>query len=294
MNKNIKDDSFSPEVKKQIRKAQVNEVTEYHIYKHLSRIAKLPENRVILNRIADEELEHYRFWMDYNDEVEPRWWEMRLYIFISGFLGMVFALKLMEKAEASAQKNYKRLAEIIPGISKIIQDEINHEKTLINMLSDLRLKSFGTWMTAMNLVLFSLSGMVILLTVLTSDLVFSGNILVLTALTVALADSLNTIFLRNTGQIRGELLYRAFKRFLSGLLIGAIVSCPYYMVLNPWLAVAISLGVLMLSGFLLNFYYAVISDHPVPQKSGRVFLGYLIITGMIFGVAYLLRFVTGV
>jgi len=41
---------------------QQNEIDDHAIYRSLARIEEVPANREILEKIAAEEMEHYRFW----------------------------------------------------------------------------------------------------------------------------------------------------------------------------------------------------------------------------------------
>lgn len=277
MEKNNKQTSLSPEVLADIRKAQINEVTEYHIYKHLSRVVKSSANKSVLNRIADEELEHYRFWMKYNDEVEPRWWQVRLYIFIAGFLGLVFALKMLERSENATSKRYDKLSQHIPEAAKIAYDEINHEKALLNMLNDLRLKSFGTWLIAMNLVLLTLAGMTVVLYFFSEILRSSGIILILTGLLVAFSDSVYTLMLKNPGRIKGDQIARALLRLVSGTALSALVALPFFLMDTFMAAGIVALSGIIAISLLINFYNTIISDQNVGQRLSRVLLAILTI-----------------
>ncbi|MFX0171224.1 MAG: ferritin family protein [Candidatus Hodarchaeota archaeon] len=53
---------LEPSVEKLVRRAQRNEITEYHIYRKLVKRQDNPHNQDILNRIAEDELRHYQFW----------------------------------------------------------------------------------------------------------------------------------------------------------------------------------------------------------------------------------------
>lgn len=282
--------TFSPEVIRQIKRAQVNEVTEYHIYKHLSRTVKSSANKAVLNKIADEELEHYRFWMNFNDEVEPRWWEVRLYIIFTYLFGLVFSLKLMERSETAAQKKYLQLVSFIPEAAKIAQDETNHEKTLLNMLSDLRIKSFGTWLISINLVLFALAGLIAALSFFSVEITYAALWLIGAAAMVSLADFFNTFLLKSTGKLKMEQFVRSLKRLLSGVLTGVIISLPLFFIETPNHAFAISAAVAVSISLLLNFYQAIISDQSVFTKLWRVLLSFLIIVASVTLAAFLIGY----
>lgn len=277
----------------QIRRAQVNEVTEYHIYKHLSRVVESPKNKAVLNKIADEELEHYRYWMQFNDEVEPKWWKVKLFILIARMFGLVFGVKLMEKAEAKAQKKYSELVGVLPGVSKIIEQETIHEKKLIDLLSDWRLKAFGTWLIATNLVLFVSVGVLSGMVVFGVNQKHAGIQLFFTAVLVSLADFFNTYLMKTPDKLRREPFEKGMVRFFSGSIIGSFVALPFMVSANPFIAVFFAVLVLILMAVMLNFYYAIISDHPVLLKIGRILLSYLIIAGCVIGASFLIKYFTG-
>lgn len=285
---------LSAETMKRIRRAQVNEVTEYHIYKHLSRVVESPKNKAVLNKIADEELEHYRFWMQFNDEVEPLWWKVSFFIWIARMSGLVFSLKLMERSEVMAQKKYRELVGILPGISKIIEQETIHEKKLLDLLSDWRLKAFGTWLIATNLVLFVSVGVISWVVVFRVTSLHAGIQILFTALLVSLADFFNTYLMKTPGKLRREPFEKALIRFLSGCIIGLFISLPFLISANPVYAVSIAVFVLLLMSVLLNFYYAIISDHPAVLKIGRVLLSYTIIAGFVVATSFLIKYFTGI
>ena len=282
--------TFSPEVIRQIKRAQVNEVTEYHIYKHLSRTIKSASNKTVLNKIADQELEHYRFWMNFNDEVEPRWWEVRLYIIFTYLFGLVFCLKLMERSEAAAQKKYLKLVSVIPEVAKIAQEETNHERDLLNLLTDIHLKSFGTRLISVNLVLFVSSGVIAVIYLFMNQIYSPGLILTGTAFLVSMADFFNTFLLKSAGKLKMEQFVRSLKRLISGILTGGLIALPLFFIETRDLAFAISAALAVSISLLLNFYQAIISDQPVITKLLRLMLSFLIIFLIVAFVAFLLGY----
>lgn len=135
MNKRTKTKSLSPLVRKQIIQAQRNEVTEYHIYKKLSREAKKKKNRKILNTIAEDELRHYKTWMKYSGrEVEPSRLNIFKYYWLSKLFGLSFSLKLMENGEKRAQIDYQEIGKEVPEALTIGKEENKHEKELLALI----------------------------------------------------------------------------------------------------------------------------------------------------------------
>ena len=133
----LKNKTISPLVRKQIIQAQRNEVTEYHIYKRLARKAKSEKTKAILNRIADDELRHYKIWMKYTGrEVEPSSFNMFKFFWISVIFGLSFGLKQMEKGEERAQINYTEIGKEIPEALIISNEENEHEKEILKLIKN--------------------------------------------------------------------------------------------------------------------------------------------------------------
>ena len=96
-------------------RSQGNEITEHHIYRRLSALAKGERNREGLEDISREELEHYHFWKRYTgQEVRPDMWKVRRYLLMARLFGITFAIKLMERGEEAAQEGYSLLVDNIP------------------------------------------------------------------------------------------------------------------------------------------------------------------------------------
>lgn len=133
--------SLSPNVRKQILHAQQTEVTEYHIYKRLARESKNTNHKAILNSIAEDELRHYKIWMQYiGHEVEPNRWSMFKFYWITKLFGLSTGLKQMEMGERRAQINYNEIAREIPEAKQIAMEENEHEKKIFDLLKNKILK----------------------------------------------------------------------------------------------------------------------------------------------------------
>ena len=146
-------------IKKMFLAQQKNEITEYHIYVKLTKSVKSEDNKKILIKISDDELLHYNFLKRHTcADVEPDklriWW----YLLITRVLGLTFGIKLMENGEENAQAVYRQFAEAVPGLVKIALDEDEHEKALIGMIDEERLKYVGSIVLGLNDALVELTG----------------------------------------------------------------------------------------------------------------------------------------
>ena len=146
-------------VKKRLLEFQRNEITEYHIYRRLAASTKDENNRRVLEKIADDELRHYRTWEAHTGiKVPPSRWKIWKYVTIAKILGLTFGIKLMEKGEGSAQISYNDITDYMDEAEGIAQDELSHEQSLIAMIDEERLKYVGSVVLGLNDALVELTG----------------------------------------------------------------------------------------------------------------------------------------
>src|SRR4026209_2850478 len=146
-------------VRKQVLNFQQTEITEHHIYKRLAKKVNSPENAKIIEQIADDELRHYNGWKKYTDQdIQPRWFYVWFYYFVSVAFGFTFGIKLIEQGEAAVQKDYAAVSKDIPEAEKFRHEEDVHEERLINMLDEERLRYAGSIVLGLNDALVELTG----------------------------------------------------------------------------------------------------------------------------------------
>lgn len=134
-----------------ILKIQKNELTEHVIYKKLAKIVANRDHGKILERISAEELEHYNAFKGLTGlDVIPDKFKISFFVFLSRTLGLNFGLKLLESGEESAQDVYRTLSVTFPKIEAIIRDEEAHEKELITLIDEERLKYASSIVLGLN------------------------------------------------------------------------------------------------------------------------------------------------
>lgn len=137
--------------KELVLKAQKGELTEHIIYKRLAGIIKNKEHSALLERISNDEFEHYKVFKDITgEESYPDRFRIFSFLLISRFLGLNFGLKLMESGEDLAQDVYKDISSISPRLESIINDEEKHEKELIALIDEERLKYISSMVLGLN------------------------------------------------------------------------------------------------------------------------------------------------
>lgn len=142
-----------------IKKMQQNELTESVIYAEIAKFAKGDENKNVLKRLSDEEKAHYEIWKKYTGiEMKPQKGKILKYKFIARVFGFTFAVKLMERGEEVAQKEYALLEQEVEESKMIKNQEEEHEASLLGMLDEELLQYVGSMVLGMNDALVELTG----------------------------------------------------------------------------------------------------------------------------------------
>ena len=124
--------NISDKINRRLLLFQKNEITDYQIYKKVITRIRLPENRHIMDDIANNELQHFQVLKRHTQQnITLDKWKIWKYFWISRIFGLTFGVKFMEKGEENAQDNYQQLFEIIPEAETIMHDENQHESALL-------------------------------------------------------------------------------------------------------------------------------------------------------------------
>lgn len=270
---------LSSQAKIQILGYQRNEITEHHIYQRLAAMQRSPENRRILERIAEDEKRHYQQWRGYTgEEVQPDWGKVWKFCWISRLFGLTFGTKLMERGEVCAQQAYAALPPEVIHAKAIAQDEGDHEAALLGMLDEERLRYIGSVVLGLNDALVELTGALAGLTLALQDarlIALTGSITgVAAALSMASSEYLSTKNEENGQQPVKAALYTGCAYVLTVILL----ILPYLLLPNYFVSLACTLVTAILIIALFNFYISVAKDLPFKRR-------FVEMTGLSLGVA---------
>jgi VIT1/CCC1 family predicted Fe2+/Mn2+ transporter len=122
-----------------------NELTEHYVYHRLAKTEKNPQNKTLLQTLAQQEKEHYEFWQSLvpNIKIKPRHRTIVSLTFLRIVFGITFVSKLLEGDEKKLITSYEAAADTIPTaqkeqFAKILEEERNHEQALIAKLKERR------------------------------------------------------------------------------------------------------------------------------------------------------------
>lgn len=277
------------EIEKSVMNAQRRELTEYFVYKTLSKSAKDAYNKKILQRIADDELRHYNFWKTYtHKDAGPKNLKLWRYILISRIFGITFGLKLMEKSEKRAQVRYDKFSKSMPGARKIIKEEGEHEKKLTGLIDEERLKYTGAVVLGLNDALVELTGTLAGFTLAlqnTHIIAMAGLISgISAAFSMGASEYLSTKSEESKSPMKAA-LYTSSAYVLTVLFL----VLPYMLLRNIYLSLGITIFNAIMVIFLFNFYISVTNEACFRKRFFEMALVSLGVAALSFGVGYLIR-----
>jgi len=276
--------------RKKVLAVQKNELTEHFIYGKLAGSIKDPRNKETLQRIAGDELDHHNIWKQYSGtEAAPGKVKIWVYYLVSIIFGITFGIKLMEEGEEQAQKTYGALAKVVPVAASIAEDEHRHEKQLISLIDEERLRYSGDMVRGLNVALVELTGLVAGLTLALQNIrliVTAGLIAGITmSLSVAGTEYLAT---KSAGGSRSPLKAVVYAGITNVITVLFLIF-PYLIFTNIYLALGLMMVNAVIVIFLFSFYISVAREIPFRKRFPEMLLVSLGVAALAFGIGYLAR-----
>ncbi len=284
-----------PGLTKTLLALQKGEITEYHIYKKIAAAQKDPHNREVLDRIASQELGHYSIWKRYTgQDVPPATLRIWFYYLIARVFGMTFAVKLMEGVEKRAQVNDLGLIDQIPESREILVNEENHERELIALINEERLKYVGSVVLGLNDALIEFTGTLAGLTfaIQNTQIIAVAGLITGVAATLSMGAS-EYLSQRSDGGPANPITASAYTG-AAYIATVALLILPYLVLKSPYHALIFTLTGAVLIIVLFTFYISVAKDLPFWKRLGEMILISLGIAGISFVIGILIRTVLNV
>jgi VIT1/CCC1 family predicted Fe2+/Mn2+ transporter len=270
---------------------QRNEITEHRIYLKIAEVTPDSHNRDILTRIATEEYKHYTVWKQYTGkEIAPDMLRVWYYYLIARLLGMTFAIKLMEGVEHDAQAGDDALLAAIPEMPAMLDDEMMHERELIALIDEERLKYVGSVVLGLNDALVEFTGTLAGLTfaIQNSQIIAVAGLItgVAASLSMAASEFLSQRSDATVGTSPGK---AALYTGATYIVTVSLLILPFLILKSPYLALVFTLISAVLVIFLFTFYISVAKDLPFWRRFAEMAAISLGIAGISFVIGLLIR-----
>ncbi|HNU72896.1 MAG TPA: VIT1/CCC1 transporter family protein [Thermodesulfobacteriota bacterium] len=287
--------TMSEEIRRKLLVYQKNEITEHHVYRRLARMAGSPENRRILENIADDELRHYGEWRTYTrQDVAPDRLKIWKYYLISRVFGFTFGVKLMERGEENAQDGYEQLREVTPEARAIIREENEHETALLQLLDEEKLRYTGSMVLGLNDALVELTGALAGLTLALQDTTLVALTGSITGIAAALSMGASEYLSTKTEETAKNPVKAS--TYTGGAYLGTVLVLilPYLMLANLYLCLGCTLAGAVLIIAFFNYYISVAKDEQFRKRFLEMAGLSLGVAGISFLVGLLMRTFLGV
>ncbi|MGC8773763.1 MAG: VIT1/CCC1 transporter family protein [Chlorobaculum sp.] len=263
---------------------QKSEITEHHIYKHLSERVEGVKNRRIFAQISEDELRHYNVWKKFTgQDVAPDRFRIWLFSLISTLLGFTFAVKLMEMGERNAQLVYERVSSMGSEIGSIIKDEEEHEQALLSVLDEERLQYTGSIVLGLNDALVELTGALAGLTFALQNTRLVALTAMITGFAAALSMASSEYLSTKTEAGVKSPVKASIYTGVAYIIAVAVLIAPYLLLNDIYLSLALAFGGALMVIALFNFYVSVAQG--VPFKSRFLEMAGLIV--VVSGISFL-------
>ena len=277
----------SAELKKALTQQQ-NEINDHALYLALARREKEPQNREVFVRIAEEELEHYRFWEKITGqkrEASPLL--IRFYLLLVTIFGTSFALKWVERREKWAEGFYRSLFDAYPEARKIYAQEHVHEQKLIGMLQDKKLLYAGAIVLGMNDALVELTGTLsgIALAFEHAQTVGITGAIMGVAASLSMAGSSFLEARENPDKTIRATVYAAYTG-ISYILTTAVLVLPFFLFPRIATALAVMFAGAVVAIMAYNFYIAVAKGQSFARRTSQMLLITLGVALVSFAIGY--------
>jgi VIT1/CCC1 family predicted Fe2+/Mn2+ transporter len=281
---------------KEILDFQKNEITEYHVYRKLSKRTN-KKNAEILLAIAEDEKSHYEKLKNITGkDVKPSYIRMFWYSLLSVLFGLTFTLKLMENNEKKAERAYERLEKEYPEVVHILKDEEKHEEELLNMLDEERLNYVSSMVLGLNDALVELTGALAGLTFAFQNTKIVGLSGLITGIAAAFSMAASEYLSQRAEEGSGESkpLKAAIYTGIAYIITVAVLVAPFLILKNPFLSLVLTLTGAVLIVLLFTFFVSVVKEKDFAKYFLEMFLLSFGVAGFSFLVGILARKIFGI
>ncbi len=285
-------------VRKQLLSAQRNEISEHQTYAWLAKRIRDKKNREVLERIANDELNHYEVLKGITQtDVKPRKLRVFCYRLISRVLGLSFGLRLMERGEEVAERLYCGLKEEFPELADLFIDEQKHEDDVLGLIEEERIEYAGSVVLGLNDALMELTGALAGLTFALQN----GKVIAMTGFITGVAASMSMaasgyMSAREEADINTlkNPLKSAAYTGIAYIVTVLILISPYLLLNNVYTSMVIMMSLSILIILSYNFYITTAKGLRLWRRFGEMASISLGVAGISFLVGIVARMLFGV
>ncbi|MBQ7303666.1 MAG: VIT1/CCC1 transporter family protein [Alphaproteobacteria bacterium] len=247
---------------------QKDEITSSAIYGYFATKVKNKKEANILNKIAQDEANHAHIWQQYTKlTVRPNMFKVWLYRILIYLLGYTFVIKLLEAHEYEGIEALKQLEKEIPEVKKIIKDEKEHEKKLVDMLDEERLNYVGAMVLGLNDALVELTGTIAGMTFVLANTTLIAMAGIITGVSATLSMAASN-YLAERADGNPNALKASFYTGIAYLVTVVCLVLPYLLFPTDMYVAALvcMIAIVVFLVFIFNYYIGIVKSEPFLPK----------------------------
>ena len=269
---------------------QRSEITEHLIYRRLSELTKDKHNSKILKEISEDELRHYKIWKSYTkEEAEPDGLKLWWYVLISRVFGITFGLKLMESGEEMAQVTYAEVSKSVRDARKVAEDEEKHEKELLSLIDEERLRYASSIVLGLNDALVELTGMLAGFTLALQKISLVATAGLISGIAASLSMGASSYLSARAEEGEKEPFKAAVYTTIAYLLTVFLLVMPYWILQNVYMALALTVFNAIVVIFVFTFYISVAKGISFKRRFLEMAFISLGVAALSFGIGFVVR-----
>ncbi len=243
-----------------------------------------------MERIGNEEKVHYEIWRSYTKtEVQPNYFKVKWFYYISKILGITFGIKLMESGEKNAQGAYSKHLIDIPAAKKIMEEETVHEQELIGLIDEERLKYVGSIVLGLNDALVELTGALAGFSLALQSTHTIAKVGLITGIAATFSMAASDYLSKKADNTEKSALKSATYTGLAYLVTVILLVFPYLIISNYLISLGLTLFIAILIIFGFNYYISVAKDLNFKRRFAEMALISLVVTVITFGIGFLIK-----
>lgn len=268
-----------------ILKFQEEEITQSLFYERIAKSLK-GKNREVLEKIAMDEKDHYERLKRYTGkDVSPKKLKLLKFFLLWKMFGLTFIIKLMEKGEEKAQEGYERFLPYIPDLDKIFRDEEEHERELMDMIDEKRLKYVSSMVLGISDAIVELTGAIAGLSFAFQNSELVGIAGMITGIAAALSMSVSEYLSQKSELEEGKSpLNAAIYTGFAYIIAVFFLVMPFFVLERVFLSLSLSLLNALFIIALFTFFVSIIKE----KSFKKTFLEMALLSFSVAGISFLI------
>jgi len=248
------------EIKRTILGFQRNEITEHFVYRSLAEKTR-GRNAEVLQRISEDELRHYNEWREHTQtDVPPSKMGALKFSIISKIFGLTFTMKMMEGGEEEAEEVYREIVSKIPEAEEILQDELEHEKLLVDMIDEEKIGYIGSMVLGLNDALVELTGALAGLTFTLQNARLIGAAGLITGIAASLSMSASEYLSQKSEKGGKSPVKASLYTGIAYVLTVLLLVVPFFLFGNYYLALGVTVLNAVMVVLVFSFFVSVVKE----------------------------------